>query len=33
MPQFVLLTITRIEKGELIGAPNAYLKFVNNPGQ
>lgn len=29
----LLLTITRIEKGELIGAPNAYLKFVNNPGQ
>lgn len=29
----LFLTMTRIDNGELIGAPNAYLKFVASPGQ
>ena len=29
----LFLTMTRIENGELIGAPNAYLRFVASPGQ
>ena len=29
----LFLTMTRIENGELIGAPNAYLRFEASPGQ